>query len=62
MTTEQYAKSHLAASTHVEGTVEFDLSAMPDYKMIPFLRALKKDVLRFKHERAGVTEANHENR
>lgn len=60
MTEAQLAKSHLANSTHVEGQVEFDLTAVPDYKMIPFLRALKKDVLRFKHEREGGMEATNE--
>ncbi len=52
MTEEQYAKSHLAKSTHIEGKVEIDLAAMPDYKLIPFFKTLKRDVLRFKAEQA----------
>jgi len=50
MNAEQFAKSHLANSTHAEGKVEIDLSTMPEYKLIPLFKMLQRDVLRFKAE------------
>lgn len=50
MNAEQYAKSHLADSTHVEGKIEINLSAMPEYKLIPFFKMMQREVRRFKQE------------
>lgn len=61
MNAEQFAKSHLANSTHVDGKIEIDLSAMPEYKLIPFFKMMQREVLRFKREHpeecTGVQEA-----
>lgn len=54
MTEAQLAKSHLANSTHADGHVAFDLAAMPEYKLMGFLRAVKKDALRYKAEREAM--------
>lgn len=61
MNAEQFAKSYLANSTHVDGKIEIDLSAMPEHKLIPFFKMMQREVLRFKREHpeecTGVQEA-----
>ncbi len=56
MTPEQYAKSHLANSTHVEGKIEINLRAMPEYKLIPLFETLRREVRRFKAETATAEQ------
>ena len=62
MTQAQLAKSHLADSVPVEGQIEIDFGAMPEYKMIPFFKMMQREVLRFKQthpeECAAMREAN----
>lgn len=62
MTQAQFAKSHLANSTTVEGKIEINFDAMPEYKMIPFFKMMQREVLRFKQthpeECAAMREAN----
>ena len=48
MTQAQLAKSHLADSVPVEGQIEINFGAMPEYKMIPFFKMMQREVLRFK--------------
>lgn len=62
MTQAQLAKSHLADSVTVEGQIEIDFGAMPEYKMIPFFKMMQREVLRFKQthpeECAAMRKAN----
>ncbi len=56
MSAEQYAKSHLANSTHIDGKIKIDPLAMPEYKMIPFFKMMQREVLRFKAETATAEQ------
>lgn len=62
MTEAQYAKSHLANSTTVEGKIEINFGAMPEHKKIPFCKMVQREVLRFMQthpeECAAMREAN----